>query len=69
MTLCTICGERPGMRMCDVCQKSYDRTAHRSGDAWEAIAWAANRARRFERRRAEAARLRHEAKLKGWDRP
>jgi hypothetical protein len=59
--ICTICGERPGVLMCKVCQASYDRTAHRSGDAWEAMAWAANRARRFERKRAKVAGIRAEA--------
>jgi len=65
--LCTICGERPGVRMCEVCQTNYDRTAHRDGAVWEAIAWAARRARLFEHKRGERARIRTEAKLKEWE--
>jgi len=37
--------------MCGRCQRSYDRSAHRDGTIWEAMVWAANRARR-ERKKA-----------------
>lgn len=37
--------------MCKSCQRSYDRTAHRDGSVWEAMTWAAGRARRAAERR------------------
>lgn len=55
MKRCVMCGEHgepPARGMCRLCQRSYDETAHRMGCVWEAMAWAARRARRFERKRA-----------------
>jgi hypothetical protein len=55
MNRCPICGERrPGGLMCSVCSRSYDRDAHQDGTVFEAMLWAAERARRFERRRQKA---------------
>ena len=53
---CAICerGCRRTQTMCD--RRSYDRTAHRDGTVMEALVWAANRARRFERRRVRELR-------------
>lgn len=56
---CVICYERPAkgaLLMCGTCGRSYDRDARRVGDVAEAIAWAAQRARRFERARARKSR-------------
>jgi DNA invertase Pin-like site-specific DNA recombinase len=50
--LCQICQTHPTSSvMCDPCGRSYDRTAFRDGSIIEAMAWAAQRARRFERRK------------------
>lgn len=55
---CIVCRER-GVRysteMCEPCNRSYDRYAHDTGAIWDVIVWAADRARRFERRRARGA--------------
>ena len=55
---CVICGEPyNGVNlMCGPCGRSYDRSAHDDGSVFEAMRWAALRARRFERKRAKAAR-------------
>jgi predicted amidophosphoribosyltransferase len=54
---CVIC-QRPAKRsrLCKLCGRSYDRHAHRDGSVLEAMAWAAARARRFERLRAKQVR-------------
>jgi hypothetical protein len=70
--LCPICQAHELTRglMCEPCGESYDRYAHAEGTHFEAMRWAAQRARRFERRRArrlaekarkEAARVRKAA--------
>lgn len=43
---CPVCGA-PGSRMhlCATCQRAYDREAHTDGSVFEAISWAARRAR------------------------
>jgi hypothetical protein len=52
---CLICGRaRRGGLMCAACARSYDRSAHRDGSVFEAMVWAAGRARRAERARGEA---------------
>jgi hypothetical protein len=58
--LCWVCHERPSKTvhecsMCTVCGKDYDRRAHETGTIYEAMHWAAVRARRFEAKRARAA--------------
>jgi methionyl-tRNA synthetase len=55
--LCPICGERDSVGlMCKQCGRSYDRDANNDGTVWEAMRWAAERARRFERRRQQRRR-------------
>lgn len=54
---CTVC-DRPvvpiGSRMCGSCGESYDRARRRDdGTIFAAMAWAAARARRFERAKAK----------------
>lgn len=51
--LCGVCLERPkvGVVLCEVCGRSYDRTAFRDCTVIEAIAWAARRTRFFDRKR------------------
>ncbi len=57
MKPCSICGElRSRGLMCSACCKSYDRYAHDTGTVAEAMDWAADRARRFERRRHKRKR-------------
>lgn len=56
--LCKVCQERPitDHLMCEPCGKSYDRYAFDTGSIADVIIWAAKRARRFERKRARAAK-------------
>jgi hypothetical protein len=42
--------------MCKQCGRSYDRAANNDGTVREAMRWAAERARRFERRRQQRRR-------------
>ena len=54
---CNICLEREcrgANWMCEACGRSYDRNAHHEGTVAEAMRWAAERARRFERARVRA---------------
>ena len=51
---CYVCRERRARHaasLCDPCARSYDRNAFKDGSVYGAISWAAERARRFERRR------------------
>jgi hypothetical protein len=50
---CLVCAERPrsGMLFCAACARSWDRDAERDTTFAAAVAWAARRARMFERRR------------------
>lgn len=75
MKVCLICRNprKKSGDMCAPCAKSYDRTAHRDGSVMEAMVWAANRARRFERQRQkrneifqriEAASLAHRVRMR-----
>jgi len=62
MSRCAICDcASLAPNMCARCQRSYDRTAHRDGTIWEAMAWAAKRARREERHREACRRQDREA--------
>lgn len=59
--MCTVCREREKRSMygmfCEQCARSYDRARKSSGDIAIVIEWAANRARRFERRRAHREKV------------
>lgn len=62
---CAVCGERGaedlGVALCARCARAYDAANERDNTFVGLIVWAAQRARRFERRRvrrqAQAARL------------
>lgn len=51
---CAICGEpraKKGQGWCSACTRSYDRDSFSDGTVAAAVEWAAERARKFERRR------------------
>lgn len=52
---CVVCAERPraGALFCAACARSWDRDAEKDATIAAAVAWAARRARRFERRRTQ----------------
>jgi hypothetical protein len=54
--VCVVCSERPrvGMLFCKLCGRSYDRVVRRDSTIASIAIWAAERARRCEKRRAEA---------------
>jgi len=51
--LCVVCRERPmvGIPLCEPCGRSYDRSLAKDVSIAACIEWAANRTRRFERKR------------------
>lgn len=63
--MCWVCLVREGSGMCGPCGKSYDRRARRIGDVLEAMRWAAERARRFERKRQRAIVAETRAAMRG----
>ena len=50
---CVVCAERmkTGTLMCNICGRSYDKSAYEDTTIAAAIVWAAERARRFEKTR------------------
>lgn len=56
---CVVCAERPrsGALFCAACARSWDRDAERDTTFAAAVAWAARRARAFERRRGRKEAL------------
>lgn len=48
---CVVCGEREG-EICGVCVRSLADWPHDDGSTASVVRWAAERARRFERKRA-----------------